>query len=66
MTDYKQLYERNAAFHLYVDREMIMYGRTLEDVLQMKTVQDVGDYYATRGEDPWPGSGSTHMTVGGC
>lgn len=47
---YKLIYETNEAFHDYVNRLMNPkknFGeRTLEEVLSMRTVQDIGDYYA--------------------
>lgn len=46
---YKSIYETNKAFHDYVNRLMNPkknFGeRTLEEVLSMRTVQDIGDYY---------------------
>lgn len=47
---YMALYETNKEFHDYVDRLMNpkknFGGRSLEEVLSMRTVRDVGDYYA--------------------
>ena len=46
---YRLIYETNKAFHDYVNRLMNPkknFGeRTLEEVLSMRTVQDIGDYY---------------------
>lgn len=46
---YMLLYEGNKEFHDYVERLMRPGKRDceckLEDILQRKTVQDIGDYY---------------------
>lgn len=47
--DYKQLYYENDKFKKYVDRLMNpkkrYSGRSLDDVLKLKIVREVGDYY---------------------
>ena len=45
MNDYKELYENNADFRGFVDKAMNDHGWSLEDALNCKTLQDVGDYY---------------------
>jgi len=45
MNDYKELYETNADFRRFVDKAMNDHGWTLEEALECKTLQDVGDYY---------------------
>lgn len=49
MTDYKQLYDQHADFRRFVDKAMHDHGYTLEQALEVKTLQDVGDYYMKGG-----------------
>lgn len=54
--DYKQLYYENAKFKEYVDRLMNPKkrypGRSLDDVLKLKIVREVGDYYSKNSDSP--------------
>lgn len=54
---YIALYEGNKEFHDYVERLMNpkknFGGRKLEEVLAMKIVQEVGDYYAKNSDTPY-------------
>ena len=54
--DYKQLYYENTRFREYVDRLMNpkkrYSGRSLDDVLELKIVREVGDYYLKNGDSP--------------
>lgn len=47
--DYKQMYYENSKFKEYVDRLMNpkkrYSGRSLDDVLALRIVREVGDYY---------------------
>lgn len=53
---YMVLYETNKEFHDYVDRLMNpkknFGGRSLEEVLAMRTVRDIGDYYVKNSVTP--------------
>lgn len=55
--DYKQLYYENSKFKEYVDRLMNpkkrFAGRSMEEVLAMKIVQEVWDYYAKNSDTPY-------------
>lgn len=52
---YRLMYDTNSDFKQFVDRCMRKgkrySDRKLEDVLALKTVQDIGDYYAKTGEN---------------
>lgn len=54
--DYKQLYYENDKFKKYVDRLMNpkkrYSGRSLDDVLKLKIVREVGDYYSKNSDSP--------------
>lgn len=54
--DYKQLYYENARFKEYVDRLMNpkkrYSGRSLDDVLALRIVREVGDYYEKNNDSP--------------
>lgn len=54
--DYKLLYYENAKFKEYVDRLMNpkkrYSGRSLDDVLKLKIVREVGDYYSQNNDSP--------------
>ena len=56
MNEYKQLYDQNPDFHLFVDRNCKMYGLTIEQALTHQTIRDVGDYYRKGGAN---GTGTT-------
>ena len=49
MNEYKQLYDQNPDFHLFVDRNCKMYGLTIDQALTHQTIRDVGDYYRKGG-----------------
>lgn len=53
---YRLIYETNDAFRAYVDRLMNpkknFGGRKLEEVLSMRTVRDVADYYVKNSATP--------------
>ena len=53
---YMVLYETNKEFHAYVDRLMNpkknFGGRKLEEVLAMRTVREVADYYVKNSTTP--------------
>ena len=48
--DYMKLYESSPVFRDYINRELNPKkrygGRKLEELLEMRTVRDIGDYYA--------------------
>ena len=52
LNKYKDLYETNSEFHDYVSRlrksGKNLANKTVEEVLMIKTVETVGDYYATK------------------
>ena len=54
---YRLIYETNEAFHAYVDRltnpKKNFGGRKLEEVLSMRTVRDVADYYVKNSDTPY-------------
>ncbi len=54
--DYKQLYYENDKFKKYVDRLMNpkkrYSGRSLDDVLKLKIVREVGDHYSKNSDSP--------------
>ena len=48
--DYMKLYESSPVFRDYINRELNPKkrygGKKLEELLKMRTVRDIGDYYA--------------------
>ena len=47
MQDYEKLYETDSRYKRYVDANCVEYDLTKEEVLRMKIIQNVGDYYAS-------------------
>ena len=62
--NYHELYETDQRFHRYVDACANEYGLTVDEMLQHKIIQNVGDYYAKTPikEDPTVST----MKSGGC
>lgn len=62
--NYRELYETDQRFHRYVDACANEYGLTVDEMLQHKIIQNVGDYYAKTPTKEEP-TVST-MKSGGC
>jgi hypothetical protein len=44
--NYRELYEKDQRYRHYVDACAKEYGLTVDEMLQYKIIQNVGDYYA--------------------
>lgn len=62
--NYRELYETDQRYHRYVDACAKEYGLTVDETLQHKIIQNVGDYYAKTPTKEGP-TVST-MKSGGC
>lgn len=62
--DYNELYNTDQRFRRYVDACAKEYGLTVDEMLQHKIIQNVGDYYAKTPQRP-EGTTST-VNCGGC
>ena len=62
--NYRELYETDQRYHRYVDACAKEYGLTVDEMLQYKIIQNVGDYYAKTPTKEGP-TVST-MKSGGC
>lgn len=62
--NYRKLYETDQRYHRYVDACAKEYGLTVDEMLQYKIIQNVGDYYAKTPTKEGP-TVST-MKSGGC
>lgn len=62
--NYRELYETDQRYHRYVDACAKEYGLTVDEMLQYKITQNVGDYYAKTPTKEGP-TVST-MKSGGC
>lgn len=72
MIDYMELYKTNAEFHDYVERLTRSgkndHGKDLNDILAMRTVQDIANYYMRKngGLEPSPISPVSTVCDLGC
>ena len=72
MIDYMELYKTNQEFHDYVERLIRSgknnHGRDLKDIFEMRTVQDIADYYVRKngGLEPPPVSTVSPVCDLGC
>ena len=66
MDKYMELYMNDARFRKYIDTCMIYEKKTLVDMLQLKVMQMVGDYYAENPEKEVPTVTTTNCGCGGC
>lgn len=70
MLDYKALYESDGRFRRYVDSCSVDYDLTKEEMLRLKIIQNVGDYYANTPvkeyEESVDKAKETVVTVVGC
>ena len=73
MNKYETLYETDSRFKRYVDADMKSSGRTKEETLLVKVVQNVGDMYMTTPEKEEPitvknddVNGLNVISCGGC
>lgn len=64
MTDYMELYMNDDRYRTYVDTCMIYEKKTLVDMLQLMTMQMVGDYYKANPKREAPTVTTTNC--GGC
>ena len=71
--DYREFYETDKRFKRYVEADMKSSGRTLEETLAVKVVQNVADMYAVTPEKEEPISaknddvnGLNIINCGGC
>ena len=62
--NYRELYETDQRYHRYVDACAKEYDLTVDETLQHKIIQNVGDYYAKTPTKEGP-TVST-MKSGGC
>lgn len=61
---YEELYEKDDRFRHYVDACGVDYDKTKEEMLRMKLVQRVGDYYMDN--PPIDRVTTDNVTIGGC
>lgn len=62
--NYRELYETDQRYHRYVDACAKEYGLTVDEMLQYKIIQNVGDYYAKT--TPRPEETTSTVNCGGC
>lgn len=62
--NYHELYETDQRYHRYVDACAKEYGLTVDEMLQYKIIQNVGDYYAKTPQRPEETTST--VNCGGC
>ena len=64
--DYMELYQNDARFTRYVDACMSQEKKPLVDMLRLRTIQLVGDYYKANPAREEPTVTTTNCGCGGC
>lgn len=66
MDKYMELYMQDARYRRYIDTCMVYEKKSLVDMLNLKTMQLVGDYYKANPPKEEPTTSKTTCGCGGC
>ena len=64
--NYRELYETDQRYQRYVDACAKEYDLTVDEMLQYKIIQNVGDYYAKTPQGPEKIPTTSTVNCGGC